>query len=322
MDLIYANADRVDQGVLLDYEFDLAFGEDENDFECSVQGISHCCGAGFFLYMEGTEYGGVIDGIQSNSGTGEVIYTGRTWHGIMNSKVLQPDAGNDYLVCNGEANAVIGTLLNRMGLTDLFTASSVSSGLTIKGYKMNRYVTGYDGIAKMLESVGGKLLIEVQHGGTVLLSAVPSVDYTQSEEFDSDSVAFDLKKNFNSVNHLVCLGSGELADRTVVHLYVDGAGNISQKQTFTGLKEYADVYDYPNAESVDELIESGKDKLMELWGQDNLSIDFDPDSDFYDVGDIVGAYDNVTKIAVSARIIKKIVAIKNGQITISYKVGE
>ena len=32
MDLIYANNQMEDIGVLLDYEFDLAFGSDENDF--------------------------------------------------------------------------------------------------------------------------------------------------------------------------------------------------------------------------------------------------------------------------------------------------
>ena len=321
MDLIYADESRVDQGVLLDYEFDLALGGDENDFECTIHSISHCCQAGYFLYMEGTEYGGIVDGIQSKSGTGEVVYTGRTWHGILNSKVLQPDDGQDYLICSGEANAVIGDLLTRMGLSDLFAASPVSSGLTISSYKMHRYITGYDGMRKMLASVSGKLVFEVQGDGTVLLSAVPARDYTQDEEFDSDGVDFDLSKKYNTVNHLVCLGSGELADRTVVHLYTDASGNISQTQTFTGVDEYADVYDYPNAESVDELIKSGKERLKELWGQDALSINFDPDADLYDVGDVVGAYDNVTKIAVSAEIVKKIVTIKNGQITISYEVG-
>ena len=38
MDLIYTNANRVDQGVLLDYELDLAFGADENNFESGTKG--------------------------------------------------------------------------------------------------------------------------------------------------------------------------------------------------------------------------------------------------------------------------------------------
>lgn len=320
MDLIYMNANKEDLGVLLDYELDLAFGTDENNFECKIQAASHCCEAGFYLYMDGTEYGGIIDSVENNTETDEVTYSGRTWHGILNSKVLQPDSGAAYLVVSGEANSVIASLLSRMSLTSLFTASSDVSDLTVSNYKMNRYITGYDGIIKMLDSVGGKLEFTFS-GGMVVVSAVPKYDYTQDEEFDSDQVGFQIKKNLHSVNHLVCLGSGELENRMVVHLYVDGSGNISQTQTFTGLDEYAEVYDYPNAESEDELISSGEERLKELWNQDELQISLDDTADIYGVGDIVGAYDNITNTTISAEITKKIVTIKNGTVTISYEVG-
>ena len=36
MDLIYADENRIDLGVLQDYKFDLAYGESENDFELSL----------------------------------------------------------------------------------------------------------------------------------------------------------------------------------------------------------------------------------------------------------------------------------------------
>ena len=86
MDLIYTNSAREDIGVLLDYELDLAFGADENNFECRIASASHCCEAGSLLYMEGTEYGGIVDSIQSDTEAQEITYIGRTWHGILNSK--------------------------------------------------------------------------------------------------------------------------------------------------------------------------------------------------------------------------------------------
>lgn len=321
MDLIYTNANMEDVGVLLAYDLDLAFGADENDFECRIQMTEHCCEAGAYLYIEGTEYGGIIDEIKSDTTEGEVIYRGRTWHGILNSKVLEPDSGKAYLVVSGEANAVIGTLLDRMGLSGLFKAASVSSDLTISSYKMNRYITGYDGIKKMLASVGGKLEFTYQ-GGMVILSAVPAHDYSEDEEFDSDQIEFEITKKHNSVNHLVCLGSGELENRMVIHLYVDESGEISQTQTLFDLDEFAAVYDYSDVESEEELIKSGTSRLKELWEPDSMTIDFDSDSDVYGVGDVVGAFDNVTGINIYAEITKKIVTITNGKINISYKVGE
>lgn len=321
MDLIYMNAAREDIGVLLDYEMDMAFGQDENNFECTIAAGSHCCVPGFFLYVYGTEYGGIIDCLESNNDTQEVIYSGRTWPGILNSKVIEPDSGQAYLKVSGEANAVIASLLTRLGLSDLFAASGEDSGLTIKNYQMNRYIAGYEGICKMLSSVGGKLLFAFD-GSKVILSAAAVHDYSQDEEFDSDQVDFDVKKKERTVNHLICLGSGELTDRTVIHLYADKQGNISRTQTQFGLDEFAEVYDYSNAESDAELESGGQERLRSLWEPAEMSIDFDADSDSYNIGDIVGATDNVTGISVSAAITKKIVTIKDGQTTISYKVGE
>lgn len=312
------NAEREDIGVLQNYELDLAFGSDENSFECVVDINNHCCGFGFFLYIEGTEYGGIIDSVEIKNSKQEIVYFGRTWHGVLNSKVLQPDSGADYLVCNGEANAVIGELVSRMGLSDLFIVSDEDSGLEIKNYKMNRYISGYDGIMKMLKTVDGKLLFRVQSNGNVLLSAVPIVDYT-TEGLESDLIDLDVKRTANTVNHLICLGKGNLADRLVVHLFVDEDGNISRTQTFTGVDEYVAVYDYSGAEDEADLVNSGTEHLKELMQQDDLSVDVNDVDDPYDVGDLVGATDNITNISITVPVKKKIVTIKNGLVTIDIK---
>lgn len=317
MDLIYTNAAREDIGVLSEYELDLAFGTDENDFECRMDSASHCCEAGGLLYIEGTEYGGIIDAIKSDTGNEEVIYSGRTWHGILNSKIIEPDTGEAYLTVSGDANAVIGSLLSRVGLMDLFSASSETSGLTISNYQMNRYISAYDGIRKMLKTVGGKLHMEYSKG-SVVLSALCAVDYTQAG-VDSDMLDIIVKQTARKVNHLICLGSGELAERTVVHLYADKSGNISQTQTQTGLDEYVSVYDYANVESADELITEGTKHFQELLQQDELSVDFDDTNDDFDIGDIVGAVDNVTGVSVAVPITKKIVTIQPDQVLVQVK---
>lgn len=316
MDLIYTNSSREDVGVLLDYELDLAFGADENNFECTIQASSHCCEAGSLLYFEGTEYGGVVDSIESNGSTQEVVYSGRTWHGVLNSKVIAPDSGEDYLTVSGEANAAIGTLLTRMGLSDLFEASSENSGLKIGSYRMNRYVKGYDGITKMLASVGARIRVIFQNG-KVIVSAVARRDYSESEEFDSDQVGFTAKKNFRAVNHLICLGAGNLSERLVVHLYADAQGRISNTQTQFGLDEVSDTYERSDLSTEDELIAEGKTQLASMCDSDEVSIDFDAESDAYEVGDVIGAYDNITGLYITTTIAKKIVTIKNGVITIS-----
>ena len=320
MDLIYMNSEREDVGVLRDYRLDLAYGEDENDFELKIPSDAHCCGAGFFLYIEGTEYGGMIDDIASDTEAEEVVYTGRTWHGLLNSKIIEPDNGQDYLVVSGDANAVLGSLITSLGLGDMFAASEEDSGLTISNYKMIRYISAYDGIRKMLKTNGGKLRFTFTDG-KVILSAHPRGEYTQDGDLDSDIIDLKVKRHYHPVNHLICLGRGELAAREVIHLYVDESGNISHTKTFTGMDERAVVYENTNAESLEDLESGGIDRLKELALADEVEAALDEGSDQYEIQDIVGATDNITGLTVAAEITKKIVTIENDQITISYKVG-
>lgn len=315
------NSSKEDIGVMLDHTLDLAFGSDENDFECKIVRSNHCCEEGFFLYYEGTEYGGIVDDIEVDTEKDEVTYCGRTWHGILNSKILEPDAGKDYLIVTGEANVVIGTLIARMGLSSMFVSSTEASGITVSNYKMNRYIAGYDGIKKMLKASGAKLHI-IFKNGFVELSAKPIVDYSKDEQFDCDQISFRVKKKGSPLNHVICLGKGDLAEREVIHVYADKSGNISEKQVFTGVQEVSATYDNSNAESIEELKQGGIDMIIESWNSNEIDYGFDSDSESYDIGDIVGAKEEVTKTEVKAEITKKIVTISNNTTTISYKVGE
>ena len=69
-----------------------------------------------------------------------------------------------YLILSGDANQVLAELIQRMNLGDLFVAPDAPSGLTVRNYKMNRYIDGYKGIVKMLQSVNGKLNITFRQG--------------------------------------------------------------------------------------------------------------------------------------------------------------
>ncbi len=319
MDLIYADDKKIDIGVMKDFTFDLAFGSDENDFELKTTTSNHVCRSGYFLYIENTEYGGIIDRIKVQTDSDTLIYKGRTWHGILASKIFEPDAGNDHLVCSGEANELIGALILRVGLSDIFKASHDDSGLKVKNYTMNRYINGYEGIRKMLSSANGKLKIDFQNGG-VVLSAVPLIDYSKDEEFDSSQINFNVEKNYRPVNHMICLGQGELKERTVIHLYADAQGDISYVQSIFGLDEITETYENVNSESAEELEKGGRSALRESWGSDKLEIDIDSIRS-YDIGDIVGARENITGIFIARPITKKIVTIKNDAVTVSHKVG-
>ena len=320
MDLIYTDANMKDLGSLQDFKMDLAFGIDENNFELSVSNSNHVCESGSVVYIEGTEYGGIVERIRVDTAGKKIIYIGSTWHGLLESKIIEPDAGEDYLVLSGDANAVLAALIERMGLSELFAAKSEPSGIEIKNYSMNRYIEGYSGIKKMLATGNGKLKLTYQEG-RVVLYAERVVDYSKDEEFDSDQIDFVIEKNFKPVNHIICLGKGELKDRTVIHLYTDASGNISHTQSIYGIDERTAIFENSNAESEEELEKGGTERLQAAWNEGKLQLDLDATTS-YDVGDIVGAKELITGTAMQKPIAKKIVTIEKNAIKIIHKVGE
>lgn len=263
MDLIYANEKKEDIGVLMDYTFDLAFGKNENNFECEVHSSNHVCDKGYMLYIEGTEYGGIIDKVKVDTGAETITYGGRTWHGILAGKIIEPDAVEDYLILSGEANEVIDFLIERAGLKDIFRASTKDSGIEIIEYPV-RYQDAYTVLRKMLFESTGKLKTQYKKD-IVELSAVPYIDYSQDEEWDSAQMDFQVEKNYRPVNHLICLGTGDLKDRHVIHLFTDENGGVqpyarsevplsdadyildTSRQMLFGEEEVAEIYDYSNA---------------------------------------------------------------------------
>lgn len=317
MDLIYTNAKRADLGVLTAYAFDISYGASENDFEITVGLNEPTLEYGAFVYLDGTEYGGIIDGAKTSTDGETITYMGRTWHGIINSKVIQPDTGAAYLVVSGDANEILTMLIDRLGLSALFTAAEGSSGVNIPHYQFHRYCKGYDGILDMLADNGAKLKASFVNRA-VVLSAEPIEDYT-AFPVDGDTATLTVEHRERKVNHLVCLGKGELAEREVIHLYIDKFGQIGSTQYYTGVDEFAETYENTNSE---DLRTDGIKKLAELRNTDKAEIAL-PETEglSYDIGDIVGAKEYRTGVSVSAAVTQKIVKIKNGVVSTEYKTG-
>lgn len=317
MDLIFTNSKREDQGVLSTHSFDLSYGAAENDFSLTLGANETTLDDGACIYIEGTEYGGIVGGVKTSTNGETITYKGRTWHGILNRKVIQPDTGENYLVVSGDANKVLSFLIARLGLSGLFVVDENASVVNISSYKFHRYCKGYDGVADMLADNGGKLKIAWKDRA-VHLSAEPIADYTEFP-VDGDVATLTVEQNKDKVNHLICLGKGDLAEREVIHLYADQFGNIGDVQHYTGLDEICDTYDNSNSE---DLRNDGVKKFAELRNNDKAEINLSKaDGLAYDIGDIVGAKEYKSGVSVSATVTQKIVKIKNGVANTEYKIG-
>ena len=298
-----------------DFELDLAFGSDENALKLEAR-ADEAPVEGQLVFIDGTEYGGIIDQVSYDAGreaTGSILCSGRTWHGILAGKRLLPDSGSGYLSVSGKAGDALASLIERMGLSGLF---SIASDDTPVSYTFDRFVDGYSGLKAMAKANGRKVVMR-RKGGKVEISLPPAVDY--ANKVDSDLLDFTLTSVHRCVNHLVCAGTGELENRTVVHFYADAAGNVSHTQSLFGVDEICALYDYSNADEA-KLEEEGGKKLREYQTQGSVEVDAHDDIDV-DVGDIISARDNAHGKTVSATVVKKIVQVSRGVATYRYEVG-
>lgn len=313
--LIVTDAARRDLGAVSDFELDLAFGEDEQDFEASFD--EPVLSGGELVYLDGTEYGGIVDEVCGDTASTTTTYRGRTWHGILEGKVIRPDAGQDYLTLTGDLNRCIAALVSRMGLSGLFSARASACGISASGYRPERYCQGYTGLRRLCRDHGAKLMMS-RHDGSIEIWAERAE--THSDELDSDLMDFGTTAMARCVNHLVCLGQGELRNRVVVDLYADSRGRISQTQTLEGADERAEVYDYTSADRA-TLVEEGTKRLRELQTGGSVTVEVDSSHDWH-VGDWVEGRDNRLGTVVTAEIAKKVVKVSSGVLTASYEVAD
>lgn len=297
---------------------DLAFGEDENDYELVLpDDVAGLVSAHDVWMIDGTEYGGVVDSVQSDvaDGANVITFSGRSLQGILSHKILQPDKGQDYLTVSGTVTQVLTQIINRCDVGALFTAADNS--LQVSG-RFDRYADAYTGLRKLLASYSCALVFRCGDD-RVVLDAVP-LDDTDGT-LDSGSMDFTAKREYRRTNHLIGLGEGELKDRAVSHWYADENGNVSQKQTFTGLDEVADTYEYTNAEA-SELSEKTKEELESRQeGTGTIDVTMRDGTD-HNVGDLLSAVDDVTGVSVRAAVTKKIVRIADGVLSVDYEVGQ
>lgn len=311
--LIYTDTSFTDKGAIQTFEMDLAFGADEQDFEIAFP--SPVLSGGELLYIDGTEYGGIVDEITQSTETENVIYKGRTWHGMLAGKIVKPPANANYYTLSGDANTCIRSLLTKVGLASVLTGRSTSAGISVN-YQFERFCNAYDGLLKMLASANAVLRIE-RHDGITELWAESRVTIT--DEADSDLMDFAITDSVRVPNHLVCAGEGELKDRVVVDLYADSSGNVSQTQSLTGVDEIAVLYNYNNADAA-ELIAEGTKELQsyQLGGGADLQVSNKGD---WHVGDSIQVRDNRTGLVITSTINKKIVKVKDGVLSVDYEVG-
>lgn len=323
--MMMTDANGRDVGTL-DYSIslDMDLG-DTNDFEFEVdQSIwdSELMGYGCRLYIPETEYGGIIGDIEVVTKTATATLTGDTWRGMLTKKIIKPPSGQDHKTVSGELNTILRSLIEPE-FSGLFVVSQEDTGVEVSNFQFDRFCTLLSGLEDMLASVGYRLDIRYKSGdagesGWVEIQAVEAENYSETIEYNRDNrINYDARDYRRGINHLICAGTGEGTDRTVLHLYVQSDGSVGSTKYYTGLEERVALYSYTSQSDVEQLRKDGTKRLQELMNYKQFEMSVE-DVDL-GIGDTVSGRDFTTGILVQKPIVQKILKIEKGKIQVEYK---
>lgn len=312
MDLIYVRTDGdgiTTSGFLTNYEatFDVSTDLDyvTNKFEIttalptSKEGLLWAENEiSTIIYVEGTEYGGEISGSEISIADNTIKYTGRTWRGCLDQWIIEPPAGQDYLV-------VSGNLAESLRLLPMGEFISVSDTPYVGGtYQFNRYIKTFEGATNLLTAAQSNLRMAFRfvsdgESGTAWLDVVEARDMRNTVEVSqdyNDKIQLTITRDGNTPRELICLGSGELKDRQVLKLYADSDWNVSTTPIAGAYP--VEVYDFSSSE--DLAADGGKHFLELIHNHEQIEVTIS-DLDIR-LSDIIGAKDILTGETVSAEI--------------------
>ena len=279
---------------------------------------------GSWIYILGTEFGGMIEEVMTDTTLDYVELRGRTPRGKLSKRIIQPDAGQDYKIVSGDAHEIMKSFID--GAFSGYMKVTDDTGISVKNFQFKRYCTVYSGLEEMLQSVNRKMVCKFEKNTgeqfIILVDTEPIVDYSSEIELSNDNkLAFKLDNNRMGVNHLIALGKGELKDRIVIHKYLDRSGNISNTIVYTGYEECAEIYDFSSAEEA-ELSTKAEEKILELANSSEFDMDVEKLNLDVKLGDIVGGKDYLTGISDQRNISNILYTMNNGDVSKVYKVGD
>lgn len=325
LDYIYTDAHYNELGYLSHFDADIEIGKydiSKNDFELtlSLEDRDHLFTVGSLFYREETEIGGLVQRLKINTSDNTITLIGVTFRGLLEKEYVQPPSGSAYLNLNAEANTCINTLIGDR-FEGLFVVDNIGASNINVRYDV-RDINLLQALEKALGASNARLCIRHHIDGKVHLCAEKIRDLSSTLQYDNDyQIGMIVKTQSKPYNHILALGKGELLNRLRVNLYLQIDGSWSESnQVYTGLDRKTYKHEDANVEDRTELIKNATEKVADTNESNTLDISFEADD--AELFDIVSAKEKITDVTFKESITQKIIKISDGDISISYKVGD
>lgn len=260
MDLIYAK-NGVELGVIKKSSFDCDLN-DGNDFSLIgsyenynpylITLIDH------YIYLENTEYGGLITNRKINKQSKTVELKGLTFRGYLETKIVIVPDNQDYYVVDGDLKTVVKQLFEDCHMPNDWLVDKVEN-INVN-YQFNRYCTLKKALDDLCSKYSLKMHFYYKNGVHFSLTRNKTKNITiSSEDMDNIKISVSQKKDYPT--GMIALGKGELKDREVRYLMLvgDEVKEVNKDFLYDGIN----IITYENSSS-DNLLEDAKKKFSEL----------------------------------------------------------
>ena len=277
---------------------------------------------GHYIYSPGTEWGGPVTLVKHVTEAKTVTLQGPTWRGLLYQRRIYPPTGEGYKVYTDiDANALIADVVGD-SFGALFTVSTDDTGVDVSAqYRYQSYAVG---LQTVLADAGLRLDIVFDNTvPAVVLSAQPI------DQLDEIEISQDYGINFTSeignvelANHCLALGSGELAERTVLEVYRVGNNYYTSQPASLLTKDIRTILlDYGSSESTDELLKSAIERLEQTAPKQSITISELPLDVETNLGDQIYVRDRLTGLEALSEVTEKILTIKQGSVKIDTNIS-
>lgn len=332
MEFYFADQNRINTGILpRDAYLDMDIGK-ENDFKLTIplsmydrEKMIH----GGFVYSPNTEFGGILNSYEVDTGKNEISFSGKSFRGMLQEGYTKVENGQDYAIVNGDVQTCMRTAIGSPLYDGLIVLPNVAAGVSVSNLQLTRYCDWLDASYQILRKVNRKPLINIVEDADgdlikfhVELTSEPIKDLSEEIENSQDGLVHFVitKADKKPFDYILALGQGELKDRTVIYLKINEDGSLTEVSSIP-LNARTYKYDYASAEDRETLIEESKKQASEINGTDTQKITIG-DNVKASIDDIVGGRDYVTGTYIKQAITKVIYKYSNHIESYSYTIGD
>lgn len=237
-EIYYTDHNRTDLGVLQTYDIKVDVA-DEKDFQ--ITSPEPILQVGGFWYILDMEYGGIVDAFETDSDDVQIIYTGRTFRGILHSHYVLingierviPDNTTD--AGTADISNCIRQLITESGLDNVFSVDDPdideSIDPTLNNYIVKQGTSLYDAIIGAASSIGFTVILNYRKDKKIHITPIliqDYVDYLKGSKYDG--LGFKTELDTAVVNHLIVHSVNDDINEglTVVtaHFFTDENGGL------------------------------------------------------------------------------------------------